>query len=132
VSQENVEIVRDAIEAFMQRDLDAVVKASDPEIVVDWSRSSGLEAGIYRGYEATRAFWGTFLDTFDPMVLLPDEFIDCGDHVVVPNTTRAWGRDGIMVEAKYVAVVTLRNGRIVEWRLYQNKAEALKAVGLEE
>jgi len=29
-------------------------------------------------------------------------------------------------------VVTLRSGRIVEWRLYQERDEALKAVRLED
>jgi hypothetical protein len=51
---------------------------------------------------------------------------------VVPNRTHFWGRDGIEVVAYGVTVVTLRDGRIVEWRLFRERAEALKAVGLEE
>ena len=43
-----------------------------------------------------------------------------------------WGRDGIKVEARYAAVVTLRNGCILEWQLYQERDEALEAVGLAE
>jgi hypothetical protein len=31
-----------------------------------------------------------------------------------------------------VAVVTLRHGRIVAWSLYQERAEALEAVGLRD
>jgi ketosteroid isomerase-like protein len=41
------------------------------------------------------------------------------------------GRDGINVEAQSASVVTLHDGRIVEWRLYLDRDEALKAVGLE-
>ncbi len=132
MSQKNVEVVRRAINAMNQRDLDGVMRDTDPEVEVDWSRSRGVEAGIYHGYQACRDFWSTFLEAFDRIVNSPEEFIECGEHVVIPIRTCLWGRDGIKVEARYVAVVTLRNGRILEWRLYQERGEALEAVGLEE
>ena len=65
MSQENVEIVRRAIDAFNQRDVDEMVRDCDPEIEVDWSRSRGPEAGIYRGQEASSAFGRTFFEMFD-------------------------------------------------------------------
>jgi ketosteroid isomerase-like protein len=130
MSQENVEIVRRAIEAFNRRDLDAV--DSDPDVEVDWSRSRGVEAGIYRGREATTQFWNTFLEAFDRIVTTPEEFIEHGDYVIVLDRTHMWGRDGVEVEARNVTLATLRERRIVQWRLCRNRAEALKAVGLEE
>jgi ketosteroid isomerase-like protein len=130
MSQANVEIVRQAIDAFNRRDLDEAGRDWDPEATVDWSRSEGVEAGIYRGREATRAFWATWLELFDVFALEADEFIECGDQVVVPNRTYMQGRDGIKVEAQSTSVVTLHEGRIVEWRLYLHRDEALKAVGL--
>ena len=132
MTQENVEVVRRAIDAFNERDLDAALRDLDPEVEVDWSRSRGVEAGVYRGYDACRSFWSTFIDTFDRFTIAADEFIDSGDHVVVPNRGHAWGRDGIEVAARSVALVTLRDGRIVGWTLYQEKAEALEAAGLRE
>ena len=132
MSQENVEIVRRAIDAFNQRDIDEMVRECDAEIEVDWSRSRGPEAGIYHGREASLRLWTAFFEMFDRATVYPDEFIDCREHVVVPNRTRFRGRDHVSVEAQSAFVVTLRNGRIVRWRLYQERAEALKAVGLSE
>jgi ketosteroid isomerase-like protein len=132
VSRENVEIVWRAIDAFNRRDLDLAGQDWDAEAVLDWSRSEGVDAGIYRGREAIRAFWGTWLEMFDQFEFKPDEFIECGEHVVIPNLTRLRGRDGVEVEARSVLVATVREGRIVAWRLYQDRAEALKAVGLSE
>jgi ketosteroid isomerase-like protein len=132
MSRENVEVVQRAIDAFIQRDLDAVVRESDPDVVVDWSRSAGLEAGIYHGYQATRDFWSALLEMWDRIIFLPDEFIERGEYVVVPNRTLLWGRDGVRVEARAAYVVRVRNGRIIEWRLYDARAEALTAAGLEE
>ena len=132
MSAENVDIVRRAINAMNERDLDGVMRDTDPEVEVDWSRSRGVEAGIYHGYQACRDFWSTFLEAFDRIVNSPEEFIECGEHVVIPIRTCLWGRDGIKVETRYAPVVSLRNGRILQWRLYQERAEALEAVGLEE
>jgi ketosteroid isomerase-like protein len=130
MSQENVEVVRRAIEAFNRRDLDAAVRDSHPDVEVDWSRSRGVEAGIYGGREATRRFWSTFYGSFDRIVVTPEEFIEHGDHVIVRDRTRMWGREGIEVEARNVAVVTVRDGLIRHWRLCRDISEALKAVGL--
>jgi ketosteroid isomerase-like protein len=132
MSKENMEIVRRAIDAFNRRDVDDAMRDTDPEVELDWSRSRGVAADIYSGYEASRAFWASWFEMFDQVTVSPDEFIEYGEQVVVPNTTHFRGRDGVEVEAKSASVVTLCNGRILEWRLYQTKAEALEAVGLSE
>jgi hypothetical protein len=61
MSQENVGIVLSAIEAFNRRDLATATRDTVADIEVDWSRSSGVEAGVYRGRAATWRFWSTFL-----------------------------------------------------------------------
>jgi ketosteroid isomerase-like protein len=65
-------------------------------------------------------------------LVTPLELIDAGEHVVVLNSTLLCGRDGIEVVARSAPVVTVRSGRIVAWTFYQEKAEALEAVGLRE
>jgi ketosteroid isomerase-like protein len=136
VSQ-NVEIVRQAHEAFNRPDLgvfdlDAFYRLADPDLVVDWSRSNGLEAGIYRGEAATRRFWNTFFEAFERVVVEPLEFIEHGESVVVPHHFHAWGRQGVEVDAHSTVVLTVRDGRIIEMRLYRQTAEALEAVGVAE
>jgi ketosteroid isomerase-like protein len=121
MSRENVEIVQRAIDALNRRDLDAAFRYLDPEIEMDRSRFRGLEAGVYREEPAARGFWIT-----------PLEFIEAGDHVIVPNSTLLCGRGGIEGVARSAPVVTVRSGRIVAWTLYREKAEALEAVGLRE
>jgi ketosteroid isomerase-like protein len=135
MSHANVEVVRKAHEAFNRPDLgvfdlDAFYRLADPDLVVDWSRSNGLEAGIYRGEAATRRFWNTFFEAFERVVVEPLEFIEHGESVVVPHHFRAWGRGGVEVDAHSTVVFTARDGRIVEMRLYRQRAEALEAAGL--
>jgi ketosteroid isomerase-like protein len=94
-SCQNVEVVRKAHEAFSNPgrgafDVDTLYRYyADHDLVVDWSRSEGLEAGIYRGEAATRRFWSTFFDAFDRVVVEPLEYIAHGHSVVVPHELRA-------------------------------------------
>jgi ketosteroid isomerase-like protein len=104
----------------------------DPDAELDWSRSPGIEAGIYRGHAAGRAFWRAFFELFDRIIVSPEGMIACGEHVVVPNRARFWGRDGIEVEARSVLLGTVRDGRIVVWRLYHERTDALAAAGFAE
>jgi ketosteroid isomerase-like protein len=131
VSQQNVEIVRRAIEAFNRRDFDVALRDVAPDGTVDMSHSRGPDAGVYVGHDAVRRFWTDMTEPFERHTMVPDEFIPHGEHVVVPMTARITGRGGIEVEAKSATVATLRDGRMVRWTMYQDRAEALKAVGLE-
>jgi ketosteroid isomerase-like protein len=131
MSLENVAIVRSQIEAFNRRDMEAWNVLSHPDVEVDWSVSPGLEAGVYRGHEETRRFARTF-ETFESVVIEPDRFIDAGDWVVVPNTGRFMGRDGIETVARSTLAYELRGGLIVHVRLCEDTAEALEAAGLPE
>jgi hypothetical protein len=65
MSQENVEIVRRGTDAYNRRDLDGVLENWAPDAVVDWSRSRGFDAGVFRGHDEIRAFWQRLLDAFD-------------------------------------------------------------------
>jgi ketosteroid isomerase-like protein len=132
VSQENVEVVRRAIEAFNRRDFDVALQDAAPDATFDMSRSQGPDAGVYVGHDAVRRLWTDITEPFERSTMVPHEFIPHGEHVVVPMTSRMTGRGGIEVEAKSATVATLRDGCMVWWTMYQDRAEALKAVGLSE
>jgi ketosteroid isomerase-like protein len=62
------------------------------------------------------------------------ELLDVGDDrdVAVLHVTGRAILSGIQTENRYAVVYTLRDGKIVRGREYANRAEALKAAGLEE
>ena len=132
MSQENVEIVRRALEAFSRGDFDVALQHAAPDATLDWSHSRGPNAGVYVGHDAIRRFWTDMTEPFERFTFIPDELIPHGEHVVVAITGRMTGRGGIVVEVKTATVTTLRDGRLVRWTMYQDKTEALKAVGLAE
>jgi uncharacterized protein len=132
MSQENLEIVRQSLDAYSRRDVEAMRALNDPDLELDWSASVGWLAGVYRGFDEALRFYAGYFEAFDKIVIEPDRFIEAGDSVVVPNVARQWGRDGIEVSARSTLVFTVRNRKITRIRLYQDIGPALKAVGLAE
>jgi ketosteroid isomerase-like protein len=132
VSQENVELVRRGIASANAGDWESLFKDVAPNYELDWSRTRGPEVpGVYRGEEAQRVLID-FLESWQSVRMEPDEFIEVGEHVLVPTTEHFVGRDGIEVQARNIWTWTIRDGMIVRACLYQDKQEALEAVGLQE
>ena len=134
MSQENVEVVRQALDAYSRRDVETMRALNDPDMVLDWSASQGVAAGVYRGYDEAMRFYEGYFEAFEEIVFVADSFIDAGEFVVVPNVAHQRGRDGIEVSARSTLVFTVRNRKITRICLYQEHEheQALKAVGLEE
>jgi ketosteroid isomerase-like protein len=131
VSQENVEVVLRHTEAFNRRDLRTWLALFSSDAVVDWSRARGPQQGVYRGRDGQKAFWDVWL-TFDWGEIEMYDITEAGSEVVVPNTTTFRGREGIEVVARSAFVLTVENGQITRYRLFQERAEALEAAGLRE
>ena len=125
-----MEIVRQSLDAYCRRDIDALRTLNHPDLELDWSASVGSLAGVYRGLDEALRFYAEYYETFEATVIKPDRFIETGDLVVVPNVAHQRGRDGIEVSARSTLVFAVHNHQITRICLYQDENEALKAVGL--
>jgi ketosteroid isomerase-like protein len=132
MSQENVDVVRSHLEAWIRRDKAAYVASFRSDAEIDWSRARAPYSGVYRGREQQKAFWDVFWSTFEDSQLETHDLTEVGSEVVVWNTAHMWGRDGIEVTARSALVFTVENGEITRLRLFQERAEALKAAGPSE
>jgi ketosteroid isomerase-like protein len=133
MSLENVEIVRRATDAYNRRDVDGLVEHWAPDAVLDWSRSRGPEAGVYRGHDEIRAFTRRFLAVWDDARLELEDAIEVEDDLlVVENVAYLRGRDGIETQARSAWVLTFRDGQQTSLTLYQTMQEALEAADLSE
>ena len=132
MSHENVEVVRRNVEAWGRRDLPALMRDYRSDAEVDWSRSRGPFKGVYRGPREIEEFWGVLWSAFDQGQLEIHGIRETGSEVVVLNTVHFRGREGIEVSARTALVYTVEDGQITCLRLFQERAEALEAVGLRE
>jgi len=132
MSRENVEVVKAAIDAGNREDWDALVQAAAPNFELDMSRSRSFRGAAVYGLDQLRGFLVEFAESWESVRIEPHEFIEAGDLVVVPWTTRARGRDGIEVVSRPTFVWTIRDGAIERLSMYQERKDALEALGLSE
>jgi ketosteroid isomerase-like protein len=134
MSQENVEIVRAAFEAWNSGGLDALAEFWDPDI--NWRAAEGAidDAGELHGPEALRRHIQDWFDMFDDLSVVVEELVDAGDDrfVAVQRMTGRAKVSGIETEIRFSVVYTVRDGKIVQGREYMDKEQALDAVGLRE
>jgi uncharacterized protein len=130
MSEENVEIVRQWIDAFNRGGPETALRFMDPE--VEWTTTGlFLEAGTYRGHEGVLSYLGRLGDEFEDFQTEPAELIEAGDRVVVPVRVTGRGKQsGAAVDLSMTIVVALRGRTIVSIRNFTEKSEALKAAGL--
>jgi ketosteroid isomerase-like protein len=131
MSQENVELVRQAEEALLRRDRDAwlAIHDEDFEIVAirDWP-----ETGV-RGREAAWNFHMRFVESFES-ASFEVEHVDAGADKVLAHL-RYEGRgvgSGAQVELDQWFVTTVRQGKILRLQWFVDRAEARAAAGLSE
>ena len=132
MSEENVDKVRDFIDAYNRRDFDAVIEWFDPEI--DFVLPAHQSADSGRGPDHVIRFFEGIDETFDELRLLPQEFIDGGHRVATRLRHYAHGKGSGLVldEELYHQVTTFRGGRIVRIEYFADWNAALEAAGLSE
>lgn len=127
MTEELIERLRRAYDAFSRGDLDAALEFAHPEI-----EYVPPEGEPYRGVASVRAWMEP--DAFDQQIVEPLEFVVSGDKVLVKQWIRSRGAgSGIELEATSWAVWTADdNGRAIrlEGFLGHQEAEARRAAGL--
>jgi ketosteroid isomerase-like protein len=120
----SVEIVR----TFLCADVDEALTYADPGIV--WNPIEELPT---QGHDAVRESLARWKAAWDDYKVMPEEFEDRGDRVVVTVRLRGRGRgSGVEIDALFYDVYTLRDGKIVRMDQYSERSQALEAVELGE
>jgi ketosteroid isomerase-like protein len=127
---ENTEVVRQMLDAWNRRDAEAALAFQAADAVEDWSRSIGPMQGVFTGHAEIRRHWMLFWDVFESIRLLPQEFIDAGTRVVVPHIVEARGRGGVTTRARGALVYEVADSLLTRSTIYQDRAEALAAIGV--
>src|SRR5436309_11737014 len=86
MSQQNVEIVRQAHDAFARRDNQAAMAFYDPQVEI----FGEMDGRIYRGLDGVREYFRDWLGVWDEFGSEVEEWIDTGEHVIA--VVHAWGR----------------------------------------
>jgi ketosteroid isomerase-like protein len=132
VSQENVEIVRRATEAHRVRDNETALSLYDPDVEMEIPDFAGT-VRVYRGTDGVQAWYRDLLEAVTDFTATVDEWIDGGSEVIAVLRVSGYGRkSGAPFERREAHVWSVRDGKLWRLRTYEDRSEALKAVGLEE
>ena len=131
MSQENVEIVRRWNAAYNLRDMDTLIKLTDPDFEFR-SIFLAMESD-FRGYEGLSAYFEAIDDAYERFVVMPDEFLDAGAAVAILARAEWRGRGSGAEGSMPLAITTwLRAGRVFRLETFTDRREGLEAVGLSE
>ena len=132
MSEANVELVREAWEAFEDGDLSRALSVLSPELVTYVAPPIPV-TGTYHGPEGFLQVTIDWAESFDDLVMSGEEFIDAGDQVVVRALHKSHGAEsGVPVETDVWYVCTIRTGMVVRADIFHERREALEAAGLSE
>jgi len=131
MSAENVERVRKSYE-FVDREHEPDVDLAHPDI--RWHTRADLpDSATYHGHDGVATLLGEWFGAFEDLHVSVEELIDAGDRVVAVLRLHGRARGSAHeVDMSEAHVLTMRDGKVTELHEYPTKAEALKAVGLEE
>ena len=136
---ENVELVRDLLDAFARRDHERAFDFYDPDI--EWDARGVVTvtpdiAAVYRGHDGVRAYWRNWLSAWRDLTFEVEDVRSGDDDQVVALIAhqRQWGRhSGVETTVPpYGLVFTVRNAKVIRWRAFPSQKAALEAAGLSE
>jgi ketosteroid isomerase-like protein len=130
MSQENVEVVHQLLEAVERDDLPAALACLDPAL--EWIPLRAATEGAYHGHEGYERFVADTnenFETFEPQF----ELRDLGDQVLAWGAISVRGAgSGVELDVPVGGIFDFRGGRIARWQDFGSKEKALEAVGLSE
>jgi ketosteroid isomerase-like protein len=126
MSRENVEVFKRGNDAWNRDDFEAWIDQFDPE--VEWVALTE----VYRGQTGVRQAWESFKGNMQLTVRFAD-VRDLGETVLALGEMRARGRTTrLELTSEIAQLATFRDGKVVKFRDFPSRAEALEAVGLRE
>jgi ketosteroid isomerase-like protein len=132
MSEENVELYRQGLDAFNRRDLEAFLALAHPDVVFD-SRILAIEGGSYHGRDGVREWWKDLLDVFPDFTIEAVSVRDGGRVIVAGLCNQAHGEGSAAPLEEFVWQVSeWRDGQLFRWQMYESEQEAFEAAGLRE
>jgi ketosteroid isomerase-like protein len=132
VAQDNIDVVRDQYRATNERDFARAMShyADDVELVVP---AGHLRGGTFKGRDVVGRYFGEFFATFDESARFDIQEITELDEssVLLVAVYHARGRaSGVDIAGDVVWLYGLNDGKIASVRWFDDRSEALEAMGL--
>ena len=125
MSQDNVEVIRSIYRAWSSKE--SARDLIDPELEYV-NPSYAVESGTRHDRRAL----GDIREVYPDFRVEPERFVDAGEDIVVIGIARGTSASGLEAQWRQGYVWTVRDGRAIRFRWFNDPKEALEAVGLGE
>jgi ketosteroid isomerase-like protein len=133
MSQENVDALKRALNAFNRADVPAFLDALDPAVELEWGTGYLPWGDTYRGHAGVKDWLKGFGAWRGFRFELEEIVVDQDPYVVAVLRMEAEGRSsGVPVELPGPGLFEIRDGKIVRMAAYEHVEQALEAAGLRE
>jgi ketosteroid isomerase-like protein len=134
VSQDNVELVESALDAWNRGEIEAFAGLVAEDVA--WVEVSGRpegEAGERLGRDRMRQSLESMLEAWDSYRLEVERIDDVGDRILAIVREVGRGRaSGLEIDGRWGYLITVQNGKIGRIEAYRDAALALEMAGLGE
>jgi ketosteroid isomerase-like protein len=133
MSKENVELVRQLVEAFNRRDLEAMSERFDPEIEWTPGGPAAVERTVYRGRDAVCDGFGATWDAWEVFSLAEHEIRDLGESILWLGRAQLRGdASHVELDQEFAVHFLIDGRRFVRMHGFSAWKEALEAAGPSE
>ena len=131
MTQSNGEIIRSLYAAFGRGDAGAVLSLFDAGIV--WNEAEGhpyADRNPYVGpQQVAEGVFARIMTEWDGFTVTPERYVEEGETVVATGRYRgAWKATGCPLDAQFVHVWTIREGRVVAFQQYADTLQFVRAM----
>ncbi len=131
MSDDNLATVRRAMAAFNERDIEGFVATLDPDAELHSLRAQ-LEGNPYRGPAGARRMFDDFHEDWEYLHIVLDELRPANEAVVALCHLRSRGRAGqVDLDVPVAFIWRFRDGKVAYGKVFSERADALRAAGLE-
>lgn len=127
----NTDVLKQGYEAFGRGDLEGATENFAED--VRWENPEAPQlpnSGVIQGRDTVKQVFAELGDYWESFSIVPDEFIESGDTVVVLSHSEAKGKDtGKEVKLPWVHVWRFSDGKVTEVQALTDTALAADALG---
>jgi hypothetical protein len=133
MSDRNVDLLRGFVEAFNARNVEATLAYSDPNIELH-SVFAAVGGAVYHGHDGMRSWQRDFEEAWGEEIRIePEAYFALGHDTLLFYMLHGRGKhSGVEVAMPVATVFRWRDGLLVYFKGYSDRADALSDLGVSE
>ena len=133
MSHENVELIQNIADAVARRDLQRMLELTDPDIHWHPFFAQLIEGGVYRGHDGVRQYMADLAETAEILRADIDDVLTVGATALAIGRLTYRGKgSGAQTERAVGYFIKVRNGRVLQLRVFDNPEQAIGVLGPSE